>query len=57
MTCRGSARWAGLEEQDALDQPVGVLHLVDDSCIECSPKLLEAQFFSIRACRKYWLMA
>jgi hypothetical protein len=46
-----------VQEQDALDQRVGVLHLVDRFVVFVRGELLQSQFFSILACRKYWLIA
>ena len=46
-----------IEEEDALDQPVGMLHLVDRFIVFVLPSLVTPQWRSMRACRKYWLMA
>ena len=46
-----------LEEQDALDQLVGVLHLVDRLVVLVVAEPVEPQFLIMRACRKYWLIA
>ena len=48
----------GIEEEDALDQDFGVLHLVDGLLLdEIAQPVVKCQFSHISACRKYWLIA
>lgn len=44
-------------KKNALDQAIGVFHLVDGFAVFVLVQLLQAPVLYIRACRKYWLMA
>jgi hypothetical protein len=45
------------EEEDAFDQPVGVMHLLDRFIVLLLASSETPQSFRMRECRKYWLMA
>jgi hypothetical protein len=46
-----------VEHQDALDQLVGVLHLLDRLLVLDLAEALQPHWRYMRACRKYWLTA